>query len=433
MESNISKKPNYDQSILESNEVTTINNQIMDPEKPKKNINKNFNKNFAFNVPVDNRFEELNKRNTTNITPNNADASPNKLKKNNIPPITVIGANNYASAISFVSEIANKEFNVKYMSIGVKIHVNKLEHYSAIKEKLISSNIEFYSHDLNPEKFVHYIASGLNKVSLTEITDELKDKGFDVANITEIPIKNPRFLNEGCYRISFKAGTTKFEQLSRVKLNHTTVKWSLNKNTNKRITQCRNCQKFGHGIRNCHVTSECENCGENHNVKDCSSPTTKCANCSGDHPSTSVTCPNRQQFIEMRMKMSSKNNKTKPSLKTKDNLLSNNALNSPIEFPELPSWRTKTVPSTSSNLNDPNPWSFGTRWPISTTSMTFNNVVNQSTSHTQIDLFTGEEIKTILPVIFNGLRKCQSREDQLQLMFEVAAKYIYIYGNNGFP
>ena len=49
---------------------------------------------------------------------------------------------------------------MKYMSIGVKIHINKLEHYKLVKERMMSSNIEFYSRDVSPEKFEPFILSG---------------------------------------------------------------------------------------------------------------------------------------------------------------------------------------------------------------------------------------------------------------------------------
>lgn len=49
----------------------------------------------------------------------------------------------FTSAINIVREIANVQYYIKYMAIGVKIpigvkmHIVEFDHYNAIKEKLI--------------------------------------------------------------------------------------------------------------------------------------------------------------------------------------------------------------------------------------------------------------------------------------------------------
>lgn len=245
-EQQITKKPNIDTLIEMGPKKTRSPSK---ETKDKDNIDSTI-QGTVFNIPVNNRFSELNNltnnsKNHIHDNVNNADASRNKIEKIQIPPITVVGATNFSSAIKIVSEIAKEDFFIKYMSIGVKIHVVKLEQYNAIKAKLVSSNIEFYSHDVNPEKFDHFIVSGLNKVSTTDLNEELKSKGFEAVNVTEIPIKKPRFLNEGLYRVSFKAGSVKLTELTRVRLNHTVVRWSKSLNSKKRITQCRKCMEVG--------------------------------------------------------------------------------------------------------------------------------------------------------------------------------------------
>jgi len=59
---------------------------------------------------------------------------------------------------------------------------------------------------------------------------------------------------------------------------------------------CFNCQRFGHGQRNCQKNHPvCSFCGTNgHRQEDCKSNTPCCANCSGCHPAHLKECPNWQ-------------------------------------------------------------------------------------------------------------------------------------------
>lgn len=419
-ELNVIKKPN----VAENSKDLTI---IMS--------NDNSGNQIEYNVPIDNKFSDLNKTvNSENSSANIADANKKKSKKN-IPPITVVGAVNFTRAISIVSEIAKDNYYLKYMSIGVKIHISDLNHYNAIKSKLISDNIEFYSHDLNPGRYEQYILSGINKMNIADLTNEIKSKGFDVMAINEIPINKPRFLNEGLYRVTFK-GSVDLTKLSRLRLNHTVVKWKANIRRNK-VTQCRRCLIFGHGSRNCNVAQKCSKCGSGHPSSSCTVTSLKCANCDGEHDANAPECPKRKSFLEMRQKMSAKFNIRKPS--------NNQELprtNSRLEFPELP---TK------------NSWSFGQnplfkKSSTSKTDFTLKATASNSDTNATItttdkrhpwawvhdnpnvhpswplkcgNLFSAMECSNIFKELTIELSQCMNKADQIQVMFKIATKYIY--------
>ncbi len=66
------------------------------------------------------------------------------------------------------------------------------------------------------------------------------------------------------------------------------------------VTQCFNCQQFGHVSKSYKNQVKCVKCGENHNVKKCtktSSDQSFCSNCNGDHTSNFAQCPLFQQEI----------------------------------------------------------------------------------------------------------------------------------------
>ena len=60
------------------------------------------------------------------------------------------------------------------------------------------------------------------------------------------------------------------------------------------VTQCCNCQSFGHSAKNCRSKQKCLICGENHSHKECSNRETRkprCANCKGPHVASYRGCP----------------------------------------------------------------------------------------------------------------------------------------------
>lgn len=95
------------------------------------------------------------------------------------------------------------------------------------------------------------------------------------------------------------------------------VSWSMYKRRGGPI-QCTTCRQFGHGNKNCHLQTKCSLCGEQHDSTECIHlnqyeegiyVSIKCCNCNGNHPSTSLLCPKRNDFIEMRQNLSRKANK----------------------------------------------------------------------------------------------------------------------------
>lgn len=161
-------------------------------------------------------------------------------------------------------------------------------------------------------------------------------------------------------------------------------------------------------MRNCNIKCKCSKCSLAHDSSTCVSTNIKCINCDGPHMATSYECPKRKSFIEMRQKMSTKNNIKKPHI-----LQATPRLDSPVVFPKLPSLNLHSYNDGALSSN----WSFGNK---STSTST-----NQPLTSNDSDLFNTEEMKIVMSEVFSSLKRCKSKEDQLLLMFEIAAKYIY--------
>lgn len=293
------------------------------------------------------------------------------------------------------------------MSIGTKILLKSVEQYTKFKKLLSDGNIEFFSHDIQSEKLDRFILSGINRISPQEIADSLKTYQLEPLEIGEINPKTKKFDNEGSYIVSFKQGSTKIQNLKKTIVNYTIPKWRLYLKTTSNITQCRRCQLFGHGMRNCNLKIKCSNCGLDHLVENCNSPVTKCANCKGDHNSISPNCPKRKEFMDMRRRMATSNNKktVKPTPAPRMNLKN---------FPVMPQSSSK-----NSNTSTAPPQASTSNW----SSILNSKRPTASTGSTNKFLIC--EIAPIMSEILAGLSKCHNKEQQLILMFEMATKYIY--------
>lgn len=367
-----------------------------------------------YTIPVTNTFDPLSS--LSNAIDNNITNMQGVRKSAKIPPITIVGAVNFTNALKILNADApNSVFTIKYMSIGTKISLSDITVYNNLKTKLISENIEFFSHDISSEKIDKYILSGIPKFSIEEIIESLSKYQVEPLEVRAMDQKTKRFDDEGAFIVSFKQGSTKMNNLTKVRINYVIPKWRPFVKSSNIITQCRRCQIFGHGMRNCNLNPRCCYCGLAHLAENCNSPIHKCANCKGDHPSTSVDCPKRKQFIEMRKKLASANNNksAKPTPAPRNNLQN---------FPNM------AKPSTTENTNST--YVSNHAQPIDWTKLFTNHTTPPlpQTTAAPNDKFRPDEIGPIMIEVLSGLRNCQNKEQQLILMFDIATKYIYNVG-----
>jgi len=65
------------------------------------------------------------------------------------------------------------------------------------------------------------------------------------------------------------------------------------------ITQCFQCQRYGHTTKQCPNPARCGHCAQAHNTRECAKQDTpSCPNCRENHPSWHKKCPRRTKQIE---------------------------------------------------------------------------------------------------------------------------------------
>lgn len=88
------------------------------------------------------------------------------------------------------------------------------------------------------------------------------------------------------------------------------VEWDKFRPRKRQVTQCDNCLAYGHGTKNCHMQPRCGKCAGPHTTQSCDSmeegTDPKCANCGDKHEGNNRACPKRAEFLEIRRKASTK-------------------------------------------------------------------------------------------------------------------------------
>ena len=222
---------NYRDNPMDTSQTTTSGNHVRieddENDQRQKNSNNQHSNNLShqYTIPSNNAFDPIsnvnnNVNNTLHIPKLQA-----KQKVMKIPPITVVGATNFTQAINMLNNQAHiTDYTIKYMSIGTKIMLKSSEDYNKLKELLSTANVEFFTHDLNTEKFDKFILSGIVRTSTEEIMYSLQSYQFEPIEVREIDQKNRRFNEEGVYIVSFKHNSAKINNLNKIKINYTVPK-----------------------------------------------------------------------------------------------------------------------------------------------------------------------------------------------------------------
>lgn len=238
-----------------------------------------------------------------------------------------------------------------------------------------------------------------------EITADLKKTGIESISVTlnlradERAAKsaNPNHAYNRSYSLKFDASTTKRSQVEDVRfLLHHGCRWRKFQASANGPTVCFICSMIGHGMKTCHREEVCTICAGSHLASACTNRKPKCANCvfnnlDPNHLATDANCPSRIAHQERRR-----------------------AANKGPGKPTLPKAQQK--PAITLPRRD--------RFPsmASINSSTYADAVKSRAAQPSDDLFTIEEITTIMFEAMNDLQRCRSKFDQMQVITRLLQK-----------
>ena len=275
-----------------------------------------------------------------------------KKGKSSVPPI-VVRAQNFYEICQKIDSLSVK-VTYKHMSIGTSILTNNVQEHKRVIEFLKTEKIYFFTHDVKSEKPFKVVLRGLHSITENELKEELTRKQLEPLSVFLMKRKSGVMGRDQPYLIHFKKPEVNLSTLRKnlPKLFYTVINWEPYVTTNRGPMFCSTCLIHGHGSKNCNMQPRCNICGKDHKTLDCviiDPAVRKCANCKGNHAASSINCPKRQQYIEIREKIRQKNtvNKVRNNFARDPNL----NLSDLSEFPTLLS---NSNTNTFNNMNNSN-------------------------------------------------------------------------------
>lgn len=311
--------------------------------------------------------------------------------KIHIPPITILKCSTDVLH-KFCKEIRIIKYSIRKISIGYKLFCeNQYDYDNAIKQ-LKEKNMEFFSYTSKNNRPYKVVLSGLDKIEPEKVKTGLLKLGLKCLEVKIVCRKFDNNRETIFYIVYLRKGSTNITELrNNIKsINYIRIKWSYQSKIPNKVTQCYNCQMFGHGAYNCNIKTFCSNCAGDHETSKRTSSIVKCANCRGDHKSTSKDCPSRVSFVYLKERYS----KQTYSYNTRK----------PFE----------NVPNVIANQN------------ITSSSDSYANVVrsNSTTPNTSNDLFSFNELKMLTLELIENLKSCKSKSDQFSVITNLDFKFL---------
>lgn len=174
------------------------------------------------------------------------------------------------------------------------LYTTNIGDYNALIKYINEAGVEYHTYTPKTEVEPRMVLKNMPpNVTVDEIINDLTIKKLNVKSVKQMikktdggDVKMPLFI------VVFEKSTKTSDIVKHNKVCHCIIQWEKFKSTSG-VTQCYNCQNFGHIAKNCHRQVKCLKCANNHSSKDCpnlASNVAKCSNCGGGHTASDKTC-----------------------------------------------------------------------------------------------------------------------------------------------
>jgi hypothetical protein len=305
------KYPLRDRSNLRSSQsLEDVSNVLNSPKRKKER------KETTANIPTSNSFglldnlddidmEENNNNNQSEKPQNSRNFRPLLKQFIRVKPIIVFKTTNEALQ-RLLKDLGVKCCFAKLGKDSYKIQPNNAEEKKLISGKLLTAKLECHTYTETSDRKAMYVLKGLDLMETEEVETILKEEKIAINKVTMLS-KNE---NYPLYLVSFEKGpiTLKYLRDNHQIVNYTRVVWDKLNERERRPTQCKRCQAWGHAASNCTRQYRCMKCTEAHGPGECrrtkenkdNSPPA-CVNCGKKgHLSSSYEC---ESFIRYKVKI----------------------------------------------------------------------------------------------------------------------------------
>lgn len=252
-------------------------------------------------ILLSNRFETLSDESNSSEDEQEETMETSNQSNKTPPIVTDIKHLNSQEALAFINHIKSISTNLtmRYSKESVTFYPTIQTDHDNITKYLDASTINYHTYTSQHQKDKKFVIRGLPPVSLHAIAQELLELGIAAKKLSIMKQKDPKKSNTPLY---YLATTPETDVTTIYSIKHLlSIKTKIVKYKNHRkVTQCYNCQGYGHGTSNCHHPPRCVKCSGNHKTKDCENTHEKptCVNCGEEHPANYSRCATYQKHLQ---------------------------------------------------------------------------------------------------------------------------------------
>lgn len=300
-------------------------------------------------------------------TNTNTDTTTTTSKTHKPPPLICynIQTNKYIPLLK--TTLGHNSFYFKIINKNIThIYTENSNDYKKVKSFLISHKNNFYTFTPPDEKHLTYLIKNLDSSFTIEDIKTAYEEEISTNNLNIEITKISKYLtphmaktNNSWYwliQVTKKSDLQAFLKIRKILNSIITIE----KLQKKDISQCRNCQRFGHSASNCHLPFRCVKCDTPHKRGACKTPTLqqrlenpdlgnaipKCVNCGTiGHPANYRKCP---KYIELTARIQAKKDKLR-EIQTMKTRSYNNFVRPTLSFSSI----TKPLPQTNIPRGNP--------------------------------------------------------------------------------
>jgi hypothetical protein len=339
------------------------------------------------------------------------------------PPINFLGKS-LDQVKAILTRLQIEKYEMKLTTEGIRLFLMTTETYKKVREELKVTGVQYFTHQLREDQMSKFVLHGLPELDTDEIASEIKTSGSVPQAIKKMHIKKARYTGHSVYLVLFKKSDhvllTNLNEQCRV-LSNVRVTWEHFKNKATGPTQCRNCQRFGHGSANCNAKPRCVRCALEHKSNDCpllknemgenvrtrvDEAQLRCAQCGQNHTATFKNCEKRAQFMTNRRPP---NRLRVPKPATSMRFAPAPELND-FNFPTL-----TPVPSQRPSQ------------PIAFVQSTPSQSLPLPQQQQSEELFSADELLSIFCEMTDQIAKATSKTQQIQILMKIALKHCPTY------
>ncbi|UYV66797.1 hypothetical protein LAZ67_4002878, partial [Cordylochernes scorpioides] len=190
-----------------------------------------------------------------------------KSRKIRIPPVIVENVNDWKLLCKELNNLADEPFQATISGPKHIIKAKNIGDFKKIRE-YVRLNNGGYSYKLQEEKPLKVVIKGVStSFKIEDIAVELSHLGFKEASVKRLHRQSSKqAMNIVLVELPKYDSNKNIYNLTDLLYQKVVVE---SFRSPKKVTQCFNCQGFGHGQLNCFLKPKCVKCAEAHHTKDC--------------------------------------------------------------------------------------------------------------------------------------------------------------------